>query len=165
MGPKIKAFLIKLFAMHDKENVNVFSENRRCLEVENFPAAAKDVKDLLAYEMTNNWSSNVTLLLHVTGLIPFATFKGKFFNWLKINNIYINITIFWNTKETITKIGHLTMINPTRIYRVACQEHLNEALAMVAFELHKEDPTYFPIMGPHGRLQIMMYKLNWRQHS
>eukprot|EP00957_Ditylum_brightwellii_P131908 10058739-Ditylum_brightwellii.AAC.1 len=35
------------------------------------------------------------------------------------------------------------MINPTRIYQAACQEHLNEALATVASELHKEDPTYF----------------------
>eukprot|EP00957_Ditylum_brightwellii_P050357 3818701-Ditylum_brightwellii.AAC.1 len=47
VGPKIKAFLAKLFATHGKENVNVFSENRRCLEVENFPAAAKDINDLL----------------------------------------------------------------------------------------------------------------------
>eukprot|EP00957_Ditylum_brightwellii_P049473 3753142-Ditylum_brightwellii.AAC.1 len=35
------------------------------------------------------------------------------------------------------------MINPTCIYRAACQEHLNEALATVASELHKENPTYF----------------------
>eukprot|EP00957_Ditylum_brightwellii_P129703 9893862-Ditylum_brightwellii.AAC.1 len=39
------------------------------------------------------------------------------------------------------------MINPTRIYRAACQEHLNEALATVASELHKEDLTYFPNYG------------------
>eukprot|EP00957_Ditylum_brightwellii_P024629 1861044-Ditylum_brightwellii.AAC.1 len=39
------------------------------------------------------------------------------------------------------------MINPTCIYRAACQEHLNEALAMVASELHKEDPTYFSNHG------------------
>eukprot|EP00957_Ditylum_brightwellii_P141717 10797468-Ditylum_brightwellii.AAC.1 len=100
VGPKIKAFLVKLFATHGKEKVNVFSENCRRLEVENFPAAAKDVKDLLNYKTTNNQNSNVTLLLHVTGLIPFATFEGKLFNWLKLNNIYINITIFQNTKET-----------------------------------------------------------------
>eukprot|EP00957_Ditylum_brightwellii_P032853 2490854-Ditylum_brightwellii.AAC.1 len=73
--------------MHDKENVNIFSENCRCLEVENFLAAAKDVKDLLAYETKKNCNSNVTMILHVTGLIPFTTFKGKLFNWLKINNI------------------------------------------------------------------------------
>eukprot|EP00957_Ditylum_brightwellii_P141670 10793401-Ditylum_brightwellii.AAC.1 len=36
------------------------------------------------------------------------------------------------------------MINPTCIYNVAYQEHLNEALATVASELHKEDLTYFP---------------------
>ena len=94
VGPKIKAFLVKLFALHGKENVNAFSENCRHLEVENFPAAAKDIKDLLAYETTNNHNSNVTLLLHVTALILFATFKRKLFNWLKINNIYINIMIF-----------------------------------------------------------------------
>eukprot|EP00957_Ditylum_brightwellii_P035473 2689133-Ditylum_brightwellii.AAC.1 len=27
VGPKIKTFLVKLLAMHGKENVNVFSEN------------------------------------------------------------------------------------------------------------------------------------------
>eukprot|EP00957_Ditylum_brightwellii_P036359 2753106-Ditylum_brightwellii.AAC.1 len=94
VDPKIKAFLVKLFATHGKENVNVFSDNCRRLEVENFPVTAKDVKDLLDNKTTNNWNSNVTLLLHVTGLILFATFKGKLFNWLQLNNIYINITIF-----------------------------------------------------------------------
>eukprot|EP00957_Ditylum_brightwellii_P068893 5229693-Ditylum_brightwellii.AAC.1 len=54
VGPKIKAFLVMLFATHGKENVNVFSENHRCLEVENFPDTAKEAKDLLAYETTNN---------------------------------------------------------------------------------------------------------------
>eukprot|EP00957_Ditylum_brightwellii_P186684 14214494-Ditylum_brightwellii.AAC.1 len=39
------------------------------------------------------------------------------------------------------------MINPTRIYQAACQEHLNEILATVTSELHKEDPTYFPNYG------------------
>eukprot|EP00957_Ditylum_brightwellii_P007545 570832-Ditylum_brightwellii.AAC.1 len=52
VGPKIKAFLVELFAMHGKENVNVFSENHRRLEVKNFPDTAKDAKDLLAYETT-----------------------------------------------------------------------------------------------------------------
>eukprot|EP00957_Ditylum_brightwellii_P111248 8483174-Ditylum_brightwellii.AAC.1 len=39
------------------------------------------------------------------------------------------------------------MINPTRIYCAACQEHFNKALATVASELHKEDPTCFPNYG------------------
>eukprot|EP00957_Ditylum_brightwellii_P073308 5571997-Ditylum_brightwellii.AAC.1 len=39
------------------------------------------------------------------------------------------------------------MINPTRMYHAACQEHLNKALATVALELHKEDPKYFPNYG------------------
>eukprot|EP00957_Ditylum_brightwellii_P168771 12846489-Ditylum_brightwellii.AAC.1 len=66
VGPNIKAFLVKLFATHGKENINIFSENCRHLEVENFPHTAKDVKGLLAYEMTNNRNSNVTMILHVT---------------------------------------------------------------------------------------------------
>eukprot|EP00957_Ditylum_brightwellii_P185251 14106530-Ditylum_brightwellii.AAC.1 len=41
MGQKMKAFLVKLFATYGKENVSIFSENRRRLEVENFSAAAK----------------------------------------------------------------------------------------------------------------------------
>eukprot|EP00957_Ditylum_brightwellii_P131609 10037123-Ditylum_brightwellii.AAC.1 len=69
VGPRIKAFLVKLFTMHGKENVNVFSENCKHLEVENFPNTAKDAKDLLAYETTNNRNSNVTMIFHVTGLI------------------------------------------------------------------------------------------------
>eukprot|EP00957_Ditylum_brightwellii_P105992 8085642-Ditylum_brightwellii.AAC.1 len=39
------------------------------------------------------------------------------------------------------------MINLTCIYRAACQEHLNEALATVESELHKEDPMHFPNYG------------------
>eukprot|EP00957_Ditylum_brightwellii_P182270 13886146-Ditylum_brightwellii.AAC.1 len=39
------------------------------------------------------------------------------------------------------------MINPTCIYLAACQEHLNEALATVVSEPHKEDLTYFSNYG------------------
>eukprot|EP00957_Ditylum_brightwellii_P169830 12926503-Ditylum_brightwellii.AAC.1 len=51
--------------------------------------------------------------------------------------------IFHNTKETVTRIGYLTMINPKRIYCAACQEHLNEALDTAALELDKENKNYF----------------------
>eukprot|EP00957_Ditylum_brightwellii_P093118 7089263-Ditylum_brightwellii.AAC.1 len=53
------------------------------------------------------------------------------------------MTIFCNTKETVTKIGHLTKINPTKIYRATCQENLNDALSVVALELNKEDGENF----------------------
>eukprot|EP00957_Ditylum_brightwellii_P016355 1229736-Ditylum_brightwellii.AAC.1 len=69
-----------------------------------------------------------------------------------MNNIYLNMTIFRNTKETVTKIGHITKINPTRIYCVACQEQLNKALAVVTSELVKEDKTYFRNYGTSWEL-------------
>eukprot|EP00957_Ditylum_brightwellii_P044615 3382847-Ditylum_brightwellii.AAC.1 len=60
-----------------------------------------------------------------------------------MNNIDLNITIFRNTKETVTKIGHAIKINPMQIYCVAYQEQLNKALALLASEVDKEDKTYF----------------------
>eukprot|EP00957_Ditylum_brightwellii_P027813 2103083-Ditylum_brightwellii.AAC.1 len=50
---KTKFLLIKLLAVHGKDNINVFAETKRCLEVENFPKGAKEIKDLLAYKMTD----------------------------------------------------------------------------------------------------------------
>eukprot|EP00957_Ditylum_brightwellii_P190361 14491164-Ditylum_brightwellii.AAC.1 len=34
-------------------------------------------------------------------------------------------------------------MNPTKIYRAACQENLNDALSVVASEPNKEDAEYF----------------------
>eukprot|EP00957_Ditylum_brightwellii_P200648 15296031-Ditylum_brightwellii.AAC.1 len=48
---KFKAFLVKLLATH-KDTINVFMENKQHLEVETFPKGTKEVKDLLAHEMT-----------------------------------------------------------------------------------------------------------------
>eukprot|EP00957_Ditylum_brightwellii_P158495 12064451-Ditylum_brightwellii.AAC.1 len=47
----------------------------------------------------------------------------------------------------VTKIGHITKINPMHIYCVVCQEQLNEALAVVTSELDKEDKAYFQNYG------------------
>eukprot|EP00957_Ditylum_brightwellii_P118942 9071351-Ditylum_brightwellii.AAC.1 len=55
--------------------------------------------------------------------------------------------IFCNTKETVTRIGYLTMIHPKRIYQAACQEHLNKVLAAVASELDTENKNYFADYG------------------
>eukprot|EP00957_Ditylum_brightwellii_P166274 12658327-Ditylum_brightwellii.AAC.1 len=60
-----------------------------------------------------------------------------------MNNIYLNMTIFCNKKEMVTKIGHLTNINLTKIYRAACQENLNDVLSVVASEFNKGDADYF----------------------
>eukprot|EP00957_Ditylum_brightwellii_P049984 3788961-Ditylum_brightwellii.AAC.1 len=90
---------------------------------------------------------NVSMVLHVTGLILFAMFKNKIFDWLQMNNVFLNMTICYNTKETVTRIGHLTMIHLKRIYCAACQERLNKALATVASELDEENKNYFSDYG------------------
>eukprot|EP00957_Ditylum_brightwellii_P212074 15366933-Ditylum_brightwellii.AAC.1 len=92
------------------------------------------------------------MILHITGLILFATFKNKIFSWLQMNNVFLNMTIFCNTKETVTRIGYLTMIHPKQIYRAACQEHLNKALAIVASELDKENKNCFSDYGTTWKL-------------
>eukprot|EP00957_Ditylum_brightwellii_P053045 4021776-Ditylum_brightwellii.AAC.2 len=147
---KTKALLIKLLTVHVKDNINVFAKTRKHLEIENFPKGAKETKDLLVYETTEVRYRNVLMILHITGLIPFGTFKNKIFNWLKMNTIYLNMTIFKNTKETVTKIGHKTKINPTRIYHATCQEQLNKALALAALEVNEEDQHILKIMGHLG---------------
>eukprot|EP00957_Ditylum_brightwellii_P047024 3570368-Ditylum_brightwellii.AAC.1 len=60
-----------------------------------------------------------------------------------MNTVYLNLSIVWSTKETVTKIGHITKINSTRIYHVVCQEQLNEALAVITSKIDKEDKVYF----------------------
>eukprot|EP00957_Ditylum_brightwellii_P101588 7742089-Ditylum_brightwellii.AAC.1 len=147
VSTKAKELLIKLLAVHGKDNINAFAKTKQCLEVENFPKGAKEMKDLLAYKTTDGCYKNVSMILHVNGLIPFGTFKSKIFNWLKINNTYLNMTIFKSTKETVTEIGHLIKINPTQIYHVACQEQLNDALAIIVSELDERDKTYFQNYG------------------
>eukprot|EP00957_Ditylum_brightwellii_P017964 1353231-Ditylum_brightwellii.AAC.1 len=122
---------------------NVLTENKQHLEVETFPKGVKEAKDLLVYKRTEGYYHNVTMIIHVTGLIPFSMLKSKMLNYLKINNIYLNMTIFCNTKETMAKIGHLTKINLTKIYRAACQENLNNMLSVLTSELNKEDAEYF----------------------
>eukprot|EP00957_Ditylum_brightwellii_P058712 4452181-Ditylum_brightwellii.AAC.1 len=57
------------------------------------------------------------------------------------------MTIFHNTKETVSRIGYLMMIHPERIYQAASQEHLNEALAKVASGLDRENKSYFADYG------------------
>eukprot|EP00957_Ditylum_brightwellii_P097186 7401330-Ditylum_brightwellii.AAC.1 len=57
------------------------------------------------------------------------------------------MTIFCNTTEAVTRIGHLTKINPVRIYCANCQEQLNKALDIVAAEVEQEDNAYFQNYG------------------
>eukprot|EP00957_Ditylum_brightwellii_P107162 8175653-Ditylum_brightwellii.AAC.1 len=64
IGTKTKALLIKLVAVHGRDNINVFAKTRRRLEIENFPKGAKEPKDLLAYETTDGKYKNVSMILH-----------------------------------------------------------------------------------------------------
>eukprot|EP00957_Ditylum_brightwellii_P131583 10034769-Ditylum_brightwellii.AAC.1 len=49
IGGKFKSLLVKLYAAHGKDMINIFSEKKQQLKVENFPKTAKGVKDLLDY--------------------------------------------------------------------------------------------------------------------
>eukprot|EP00957_Ditylum_brightwellii_P009776 737206-Ditylum_brightwellii.AAC.1 len=50
VGAKAKPVLVKLYEAHRKDTINIFSETKRCLEVEMSPKTSKKVKDLLDYE-------------------------------------------------------------------------------------------------------------------
>eukprot|EP00957_Ditylum_brightwellii_P053378 4045893-Ditylum_brightwellii.AAC.2 len=76
VGNKVKALLIKLYAVHRKDSMNIFSENKQQLEVENFPKSVKEGKDLLGYDSMDRCYKNVTMILYMTGLIPFSQFKN-----------------------------------------------------------------------------------------
>eukprot|EP00957_Ditylum_brightwellii_P055006 4169577-Ditylum_brightwellii.AAC.1 len=77
IGAKVKALLVKLYAAHEKDTINIFLESKQLLKVEAFPKTAKDAKDLPDYETTNGHYKNVTMILHVTGLILFLQFKTR----------------------------------------------------------------------------------------
>eukprot|EP00957_Ditylum_brightwellii_P166020 12640071-Ditylum_brightwellii.AAC.1 len=53
VGTKTKALLIKLLAVHGKDNINVFAETKQCLKIENFPKGTKETKDLLECKTTD----------------------------------------------------------------------------------------------------------------
>eukprot|EP00957_Ditylum_brightwellii_P111897 8533494-Ditylum_brightwellii.AAC.1 len=57
------------------------------------------------------------------------------------------MTIFRNTKETVTRIGHPTKINPVCTYHAHYQEQLNEALIVVVAEVEQEKNSYFAKYG------------------
>eukprot|EP00957_Ditylum_brightwellii_P055444 4201043-Ditylum_brightwellii.AAC.1 len=78
IGTKTKAFLIKLLAVHAKDNINIFTKTRRRLEIDNFPKDAKEAKDLLVYKTTDGLYKNMTMILHDTRLVPFGTIKTRY---------------------------------------------------------------------------------------
>eukprot|EP00957_Ditylum_brightwellii_P211131 15365791-Ditylum_brightwellii.AAC.1 len=143
VGGKVNSLLIKLYMAHRKDTLNIFSENKGQSKVEHFQKAAKDIKDLLDYNVIDDHNKNVTMIIYVTTFIPFRQFKNRMFNCLKLNNIILNVMIFCNTKETVIRIGYLTKISLVRIYYANCQEQLNNTLDIVAAEVEQEDDAYF----------------------
>eukprot|EP00957_Ditylum_brightwellii_P166557 12678434-Ditylum_brightwellii.AAC.1 len=67
-------------------------------------------------------------------------------------------------KETVTRIGYLTKINPVRIYCANCQEQLNEALDIVAAKIEQEDNAHFQNYGTKWWKQTTKCKLNHPSH-
>eukprot|EP00957_Ditylum_brightwellii_P064403 4888038-Ditylum_brightwellii.AAC.1 len=61
VGMKAKALLIKLLAVHGKDNINVFTETKQNLEIENFPKGTKETKDLLVYENNDGRNTKETV--------------------------------------------------------------------------------------------------------
>eukprot|EP00957_Ditylum_brightwellii_P052310 3967563-Ditylum_brightwellii.AAC.1 len=64
VGRKVKALLVKLYKAHRKDTINTFSQNKRQLEVDNFPKSANDAKDLLDYSVINGRNKNLTIIIH-----------------------------------------------------------------------------------------------------
>eukprot|EP00957_Ditylum_brightwellii_P207880 15354938-Ditylum_brightwellii.AAC.1 len=75
------------------------------------------------------------MTMHAIGLILFRHLKNFIFTWLKQNSIFLSMTIFRNTNETVMRIGYLTKINHVCIYHAHCQEQLNKVLIVVAAEV------------------------------
>eukprot|EP00957_Ditylum_brightwellii_P007082 536911-Ditylum_brightwellii.AAC.1 len=78
VGPKIKTLLLKLQATHRKDNFNIFSESKQCLEVETSPKEVKVVKELLEYNTMDIHYKNVMPVLHIADLISFGIFRTKY---------------------------------------------------------------------------------------
>ena len=85
------------------------------------------------------------MIFHITRLIPFWKFRNKVFFWLKIYHIYMNMTNYHNRKDVITKIFHITKIDPTKYYRNIYEENLNEVFDIMVYEVTDEDTPYFAI--------------------
>eukprot|EP00957_Ditylum_brightwellii_P029149 2203213-Ditylum_brightwellii.AAC.1 len=60
---------------------------------------------------------------------------------------YLSMSMFHNSKETITKIGYIRMIHPTKVYCHRCQTQLNKALDVVVEETNKADDKHFSNYG------------------
>eukprot|EP00957_Ditylum_brightwellii_P165397 12592956-Ditylum_brightwellii.AAC.1 len=102
-------------------------------------------KDAMQLNLTNGIDSKVKVLMiakNVKDLLDYSVIDGR------------------NTKEAIARIGHLTKINPVRIYQANYQEQLNEALDIVAAEVEEEHRTYFTNCGTIE--DKMIINIRWR---
>eukprot|EP00957_Ditylum_brightwellii_P037589 2843148-Ditylum_brightwellii.AAC.1 len=77
VGGEVKSLLVKHYMTHGKDMINIFSESKQQFEVETFPKAAKDVKDLFDYNVIDSCNKNVTMIIYITNLIPFRQFKNR----------------------------------------------------------------------------------------
>eukprot|EP00957_Ditylum_brightwellii_P143676 10946000-Ditylum_brightwellii.AAC.1 len=54
---------------------------------------------------------------------------------------------YHNSNGTITSIGHITEIHPTKHDRNTCQKKFNEVLDIMAYEVTEEDKPHFAKFG------------------
>eukprot|EP00957_Ditylum_brightwellii_P052349 3970465-Ditylum_brightwellii.AAC.1 len=108
VGTQFRTMLLKLQTAHGKANFEFFNESLGKIELEAFSKLAEDVQTFLNYKtITNDRKRNVSLIVHATGLISFATFKHKIICWLKENQVFIDMTIYRLSTDTVVCIGHL----------------------------------------------------------
>eukprot|EP00957_Ditylum_brightwellii_P211963 15366814-Ditylum_brightwellii.AAC.2 len=146
IGQKVKNMLVMLDNAHG-DSYKMFTEGYKRLQTQTFPKNNNEIRELLKYETTSERYSNVLLIMHVQSIVSYTTFKHKIFQWLKNNGVWFSLSIFRNIKETVLRIGELTMVNPEKIHRIPYQEYLNTVLNDIAEEKDRDDPAYFSTYG------------------
>eukprot|EP00957_Ditylum_brightwellii_P062190 4719665-Ditylum_brightwellii.AAC.1 len=132
--------LMKLQSAHGKANFELFNEKYERIELKTFPKKANEVQKFLNHEtITNDRKCNVSFIAHVTGLVSFGVFKQKIFCWLCENQVFIDITIFWSSKDTLIMIGHLTGANQKAVHHLGYQDDINDLLDKSLDNLKEED--------------------------
>eukprot|EP00957_Ditylum_brightwellii_P167024 12715478-Ditylum_brightwellii.AAC.1 len=132
--------LMKLQSAHGEANFKMFNKKYKCIELETFPKKANEVQQFLNYEtITNDCKRNVLFIVHVTGLVSFGVFKQKIFCPLHENQVFINMTIYWSSKDTVVMIGHLTSANQKAVHCLGYQDDINDLFDKSLNKLKEED--------------------------
>eukprot|EP00957_Ditylum_brightwellii_P014590 1099129-Ditylum_brightwellii.AAC.1 len=139
VGTKFRSMLLKLQTAHGKANFEFFNECYKRIKLETLPKSAEDVQKFLNYKtFTNDRKQNVSFIVHATGLISFGTFKHKIIQWFKENQVFMDMTIYRSSKDTVVCIGHLTGANQNVVHRLGYQDDIDNSLDKALDDLNKE---------------------------